>query len=529
MSETAFKGQNCWFGDLHNHCGVSYGHGTPEEAFANARLQLDFCAVVGHAHWPDMPRDEKRLKYLVRFHEEGFAKLRRNKQHLEELTQAHYRSGEFVTFLGFEWHNRAVGDYNIYYRDGKGELPVAADLEELRHFLRRYREHGEEVMLIPHHVGYKTGFRGLDWNSFSPEFSPVVEIFSLHGAAETDEDERPYLHRMGPRDSRGLMCAGLAAGHLFGVYASTDHHSAHPGGYGQGRTAVWASELTREAVWEAIQKRRTVALTGDNIRLAFSLNDRPLGAILEHPAPAREIVAEVESGAPLDYVDLLKNNRLRRRFSPAEGAAARRLPEEGTLRVRLYLEVGWSRQEVEHDWEVHFGVEEGRILSVEPRFRGPDIVAPRSGGATEPPRAVSAWRREDERTVSFRTKTRGNPTTNTPGTQGLSLEVELPVKARVFARFAAGTFPEKREEIPLAELLRGARAGYLGGFGSPAYLLHRASPTAERRARLEILDREEKEPFVSGEDFGGRDCFYVRVRLTNGQRAWSSPIWVPRE
>ena len=72
-----YKGLKVYYGDIHNHCGISYGHGTIEDAFANARLQLNFCSVTGHGYWPDMPRDEERLREIVRYHEEGFAKLRK--------------------------------------------------------------------------------------------------------------------------------------------------------------------------------------------------------------------------------------------------------------------------------------------------------------------------------------------------------------------------------------------------------------------------------------------------------------------
>ena len=63
--DTAYRTLRPYFGDLHNHCDISYGRGSLDEAYANARLQLDFASVTGHAHWPDMPPREGRLAYLV--------------------------------------------------------------------------------------------------------------------------------------------------------------------------------------------------------------------------------------------------------------------------------------------------------------------------------------------------------------------------------------------------------------------------------------------------------------------------------
>ena len=38
---------SAYYGDIHNHCGISYGHGTIEDAYENAKLQLDFVSVTG--------------------------------------------------------------------------------------------------------------------------------------------------------------------------------------------------------------------------------------------------------------------------------------------------------------------------------------------------------------------------------------------------------------------------------------------------------------------------------------------------
>ena len=37
------------FGDIHDHCGISYGYGSLENALKNALSHLDFVAVTGHA------------------------------------------------------------------------------------------------------------------------------------------------------------------------------------------------------------------------------------------------------------------------------------------------------------------------------------------------------------------------------------------------------------------------------------------------------------------------------------------------
>ncbi len=103
---------------------------------------------------------------------------------------------------------------------------------------------------IHNHCGISYGHGTLE-DALRNAASPLVEIYSMHGLAESEEGERrrPYLHTMGPLDGGNTMQSGLAAGHHFGVTASTDQHSAHPGSYGYGRTAVWAEDFSREGTW----------------------------------------------------------------------------------------------------------------------------------------------------------------------------------------------------------------------------------------------------------------------------------------
>ncbi len=506
----AYDGLNVYFGDLHNHCGISYGHGTIEEAFANASEQLDFCSVTGHALWPDMPKPTPETRHIIDYHEKGFARLREQWTHVKEITQAQNCEGRFVTFLSFEVHCSADGDYTVMYRGGEGEILEADGVADLRDKLRALKDQGVEAIAFPHHIAYKRGRRGINWDTFTEEFSPVVEIVSMHGCSEGDECPRPFLHTMGPADRESTMCHGLSRGHVFGVIGSTDHHSAHPGSFGHGRAAVWAREKTRASIWRALQERRTYALTGDRIRLEFSVNGAPMGTVLQ-PEARRHIDLHVVGGGAIDNVDVVKNGRLLRRFCECD------VPQSelsGPVRTKLHLEVGWGARGRRVDWHGTLGISEGAVLDVEPRFRGAEVVSPLEEGPDAPSdRYFSHWQREDERTVSFRTSTFGNPNNLTNANQGICLHVEAPLNASVRA-----TLNGRNITIPLTRLLDGAEAGYIGGIESPAYRFHRA-PLLSEYDWCFSFDDDANTPEI-------RDVYYVRVRQKNDQWAWSSPVFV---
>lgn len=500
MTISGYEGLQVYYGDLHSHCDVGYGHGTPEDAFANARLQLDFASVTAHAVWPDMPAPDGRLARTIDYHRRGFGRAAARWPHLCAVTNEANDEGRFVTFLSFEWHSLRHGDHNVYYRDGKGGIVQAADLDGLRVALRNLAASGVPTLLIPHHIGYLAGYRGIDWNAFTSEFSPVVEIVSMHGAAEADDAPYPYLHTMGPRDGRSTMQHGLRTGKVFGVIGSSDHHAAHPGSHGWGRAAVWAPELTREAIWDALVQRRTYALTGDRITLAFSLNGHPMGAELA-PTPERQLDVAVEAGDAIDCVDVVHNGRVLHRWTPAPTT-----PDPGPYKVAL--ELGWGDRAILVDWRVDLCVEGGRLLAVEPRLRGRDVVSPQQEDGER--MVLSAWDRRENR-VRLRTVTWGNPNPLMRATQAISLQIDGDPSTRI-----TGRINDREIEVPLSVLRQESRVWYLGGFRTPAYRFSRAVGRSASAAAFAIEHR----------GYGSRDWYYVRVRQTNDQWAWSSPIWV---
>jgi len=500
----AFRGMRPLYGDLHNHCDISYGQGSLDEAWANARMQLDFASVTGHAHWPDMPPREGRLAYLVDYHRAGFERLAGCWEEVQEKTEAAHRDGHFVSFLSFEWHSMRHGDYCVYYDGARGAIVRAPDIAAMRAAIDAVRAGGGRAMMIPHHICYVPGHRGVNWSDFDARYSPVVEIVSMHGCAESDDAPRPYLHSMGPRDERGSMLAGLRAGHRFGVIGSSDHHAAHPGSHDHGRLGVWAPELTRDAVWRALEARRTWALTGDRIDLAVALNGTAMGSWL--PAcRERAVEVDVRGGGALDHVELVKNGR-----ALARRDAAGQAPDPGpAFRGRVVLALGWGEPGERTDWRVRLTVQGGRLIAVEPRLRGEEQPHARFG--FDGRYHFSHLERKGD-TAELETRSWKNPTTRSDTTQKLALELEGDGGTRIVADLNGHV-----ATYTLAELRLGPRAGFLDGFVSPAWQLSRAVPGSECAWRCRFEDEDEGP---------GPDAYHVRVRQRNDQWAWSSPVFV---
>lgn len=504
MSEKLFENYQVFFGDLHNHCHeVGYGYGSVEDALFNARQQLDFTTVTAHASWHDLDTKDPRLEQIVRYSLTGFGRAISGWKALVQACEAWHTPGEFVTFPSFEWHSSRYGDHVVVYQGPGGEVFEAETPEDIRVRLRQYRDKGLPTFMIPHHIGYLRGLRGYDWPSFTEEFTPAVEMISMHGASESDESPFPYLHTMGPLDSCSTIQAGLQAGNRFGVIGSTDHHSAHPGSYGSGRMGVWAESLTRESLWEAIQARRVYALSGDPLSLQFSVNQAVMGVVVPW-MEEREISYQIEAGGAVDYVEVLYHNRVIDRYSVFQ-------PVEPKLDglLKFELELGWGKKNEYVDWEVTLEVAGGKLLDVTPHFRGPDILSPLSQKPDRP--LHSEWNWLGENKIRLVTQSWGNPTASTSTTQGVCVHLAGSADTKIKAKLN-----DKEEEYSVQELAKGSRVGFLGGFVSPAYRFHRVVTDAEYWVENTIID----------EQLDGDPGWYtVRVREKNGQWAWSTPIW----
>lgn len=496
---------NLFWGDLHNHCAVSYGEGTPQRALDNARQHLDFCTLTGHAFWPDMPLDLAKQNRIIGMHLGGFAKLQHYWPELMAILREANQPGKFVTLPSYEWHSMKYGDHNCYFADFGAELidaPELGDLEE------KLRQSGREFMMLPHHCAYTRGFRGVNWDHFSARRSPLVEIYSNHGCGESDDAPYEYHHSMGPRVGESMVRTGLLAGHRFGFYASTDTHDGYPGHYGHGVAGVLADRLEVGSIWRSLRERRTIASTGARMHVRASLGGADIGQVAAH-ASKLPLSLEVEGTAPIERVDLVEG---------AGGVAhVRRLPGPSLQtrfspgRHKLKLECGWGRGNELSDWNVRVRLRGARLLGVQPCFRYSGY-RPDDAGSTEKLMA------QTETSLEWTCRASANPTGmiggthfNAGGTQALVLDLEAGAEAGI--RVDANGV---EIDVPLSRLSEGSVGRQVAGFGSSAVKLHRLVPPSEFSFRFE--DPDYAPPGESG-------FVYFRILQADGQVVWVSPMW----
>jgi len=295
------------WGDFHDHTDISVcnrrWNPPGNDLYANLRdiEKLDFCAVTDHGYNFDPPQWALN----------------------GEQTRNNYDPGRFVTFLGQEWTSsknppaakgtpRRYGHRNLVFLDPyhrefhdafDGDISPAELWEKLA---------GTEFICIPHQLadwkGKGAGNPPTDWSFVDEKLQPVAEIFQAR---------QSYEHLGCPRQApQGAPFKGYylqdawAAGVVIGVIASPDH------GGGNGKVGLWAAELTRQAIFDAVRARHTYGTSGAKMALRFSGGDAMMGDRVARPAGAIRFDLEALALHEVREAVIFRNNRIVHRAVP---------------------------------------------------------------------------------------------------------------------------------------------------------------------------------------------------------------------
>jgi len=332
------KKYDLYWGDTHGHSNLSADswYHSPDGYYRYGRdtARLDFCALTDH----DAPMS--LAKYPERW------------DRTIEAAGLHYEPGYFATVVAYEWTSgtpegsmisrvmgrrrfnyldnpRHFGHRNIYFPGDNypdhvfsHDDPRYGTPEKLWKAMRPYG-----AISIPHHPlgGPVCPFI---WDWFDEELEPVVEIYSTHGNSESEgcmhEIYNPY------HNGRHSVRSALDHGLRFGFIASSDTHMGLAGNYtwpdlnisfsqlyfrgknrppGPGLAAMYLSELTREAIFDALKNRRVYAVTGARIVLDVRAGGVFMGGVLNSGDKLVPLDIHVKTDTPIHTIDIVKNGK----------------------------------------------------------------------------------------------------------------------------------------------------------------------------------------------------------------------------
>ena len=479
-----------FWGDLHGQTEETVGTNSAHDYFVFARDKA-FIDVIGH-----QGNDFQITKDFW--------------DHLNGLMGEFNESGRFVTLPGYEWSGNTAlgGDRNVFYRtedrpiyrsshvlvDDRGDLD--SDCDTAADLFAKLHENNEDAICIAH-----CGGRYADIVlAHDGRIETAVEVHSSWGTFEW------------------LAHDAFKMGYRVGIAANSDGHKGRPGasypgaslfGAIGGLTCLAMPELSRDAVFEALRRRRHYGTTGNRMILeveaAFDTDaeiyetDPKLGPAQSAPgrmAAMGDIVGLGEGdallkvravgSAPIERIDIFNGLDHVETIRPYG-------PDDLGRRIRVIWEGSADRGRARHViWDGGATFEGNTIERAAPiNFLNPDKTLDRVGDAG----------------LEWRSLTTGNY----GGFDAWLGDAD------------AGTLvldtPLVKERVPVSEIGFDDKHFEVGpiGRGVRMFRLPDDNGTYEMTLERRIALKTE-----------GDNPLYVRITQEDGNLAWSSPIYVFR-
>lgn len=286
----------CFFGNLHAHTSYSDGQSTPDTAFAYARdiAQVKIQALTEH--------NNGGLGYTI---------TPENYQNLRLVADTFTVDGGFVALAGFEigsMGSSGFGHLNVW--ETQGLSPYFNTAGELQNCYRWIKEQG-----CPALFNHPDSGRYLNSNFndlyFYQDYEQSMDLIEVINGSTLYEDA--YLR-------------ALERGWRVGPSANQDNHTRDWGNRINSAgniplTGVWADTLTKQAILEALNARRTTAVevspASDRFRLSLKVDGQWQGSsILRQEGEAHFEVSAVSDTSAFSKLYLFQNGAVVDSLSP---------------------------------------------------------------------------------------------------------------------------------------------------------------------------------------------------------------------
>lgn len=285
-----------YWGDLHCHTEESDGTGSLEFNYTYARdvACMDFIGVTDHLVWDNEGKPAISCDGPIK------RTMQEWSDRQGKVAREFHVPGKFVTFLGYEWSgDRSVGgDHNVYYLDDTARVGCFPDLNKEYADLR---SRGDRAAIIIPHVGGRVS----DPKWYDPHVEPQLEINSMHGHFEWFAQD--YLQK----------------GYKVGLNGGSDGHFGLPGNdlwpnHGrlglarrdvsvpQGTACIYAPNLSRKSIIDALYSRRTYATTCVKMLLEVTMDGRPMGSEYSSNQPPKMHILAAGTGK-IGRIEIIRN------------------------------------------------------------------------------------------------------------------------------------------------------------------------------------------------------------------------------
>ena len=294
QAPVTLDGYQLYFGQLHAHTNISDGAGSVTEAFQHASQvdNLDFLAVTDHSNSFDNESDASvdlgtDLTNVSNEWKEGH-------QAAKDAT-----TDDFVGIYGFEmtWSD-GFGHINTFNTPGfesrsNSEFGnKSGSTEGYQNYYEKLVEVGSSLSQFNHPGTTFGDFQ--DFAFYDPQVDQRITLIEV-GNGEGAIGSSGYF------PSYEYYTRALDKGWHVAPTNNQDNHKGNWGDSNTARSVVLASNLTEEAIYDAIRNYRVYATEDNDLSILYALNGNAMGSILSKQ-DAVEITAQIID--PTDTADM---------------------------------------------------------------------------------------------------------------------------------------------------------------------------------------------------------------------------------
>ena len=265
-----------YFGQLHAHTNLSDGTGTVKQAFDHASQvdNLDFLALTDHSNSFDndveVHLDSEKAEELSADWAEGRSGAR-------DITER--ENGTFVGLYGFEmtWSGGAPGHINTFNSDGFESRNCAPykkgdNYDVLQAYFDTLNENPETISQFNHPGDTFGDF--MDFSLYDPVVDNQITLIEV-GNGEGAIGSSGYF------PSYSYYTRALDKGWHVAPTNNQDNHKGNWGDSNTARSVVLATDLSEEAIYDAMKNYRVYATEDNDLSILYSLNGNAMGSILD--------------------------------------------------------------------------------------------------------------------------------------------------------------------------------------------------------------------------------------------------------
>ena len=297
QAPVTLDGYRLYFGQLHSHTNISDGAGTVEEAFTHASNvdNLDFLAVTDHSNSFDNESDASVDLGADLLSSETSSEWVQGHKAAKDATK-----DDFVGIYGFEmtWSD-GFGHINTFNTPGfesrsNSEFGnKSGSTEGYQNYYKKLVEVGSSLSQFNHPGTTFGDFQ--DFAFYDPQVDQRITLIEV-GNGEGAIGSSGYF------PSYEYYTRALDKGWHVAPTNNQDNHKGNWGDSNTARSVVLASDLSEEAIYDAIRNYRVYATEDNDLSILYSLNGNAMGSILSEQENGVTLTAQITD--PTDTADM---------------------------------------------------------------------------------------------------------------------------------------------------------------------------------------------------------------------------------